>query len=46
LKKAKADLEAGLQASCGDTIQSCAQQDASRFNNPAMNEAFYNATQT
>lgn len=46
LKKAKADLEAVLQASCGDTIASCAQQDVSRFNNPAMNEAFYNATQT
>jgi PAP2 superfamily len=46
LKKAKADLEAVLQASCGDTIQSCASQDVSRFNNPAMNEAFYNATQT
>lgn len=46
LKKAKADLEAVLQAGCGDAIRSCAQQDVSRFNNPAMNEAFYNATQT
>jgi hypothetical protein len=46
LKKAKADLESVLQMSCGDTIESCAKQDVSRFNNPAMNEAFYNATQT
>lgn len=46
LKKAKADLEAVLQAGCGSTVQSCAQEDVSRFNNPAMNEAFYNATQT
>ena len=46
LKKARADLEVVLQTSCGDTIQSCAQHDVSRFNNPAMNEAFYNATQT
>jgi hypothetical protein len=46
LKTARSDLTATLQAGCGDTIQSCAQQDVGRFNNPAMNEAFYSATQT
>ena len=35
-----------LEAACGDTIAACARQDTGRFNAPAMNEAFYAATQT
>lgn len=46
LKAAKADLVTELQAGCGDAIQVCAKHDISRFNNAAMNEAFYSATQT
>jgi hypothetical protein len=46
LKAARADILAALQAACGDTVQACAAQDVSRFNNPAMNEASYLATQT
>jgi hypothetical protein len=46
LKAARTDLAAVLQAACGDSIQSCAAHDVSRFNNPAMNEASYAATQT
>ena len=46
LKAARAELTAILQAGCGDTIQSCADQDLSRLSNPAMNEASYSATQT
>jgi hypothetical protein len=46
LTAARADLTAVLQAGCGDTIQVCAQQDIGRFSSPAMNEAFYGATQT
>ena len=46
LKTARADLAAILQAACGDTIQSCADQDVGRLNNSAMNEVSYSATQT
>jgi hypothetical protein len=46
LKLARADVTAALEAGCGDTIQICAQDDIGRFSNPAMNEAFYAATQT
>jgi hypothetical protein len=46
LRTARADLAAILQAACGGTIQSCADQDVGRLNNPAMNEASYSATQT
>lgn len=45
-KSARAELTAVLQAACGETILSCAGQDVGRFNNPAMNEAFYATTQT
>jgi PAP2 superfamily len=43
---AQADLVKALEAACGDTVATCARQDASRFNAPAMNEAFYATTQT
>jgi hypothetical protein len=43
---ARADLTKALEAACGDTVQACARQDNGRFNAPAMNEAFYAATQT
>jgi len=46
LKAARADMAAILQAACGGTIRSCADEDVSRLNNPAVNEASYNATQT
>lgn len=46
VKAARADLTTALQTGCGDTIQLCANDDISRFSNPVMNEAFYNATQT
>jgi hypothetical protein len=43
---ARADLDKALEAACGDTVQACAREDTGRFNAPAMNEAFYAATQT
>jgi hypothetical protein len=43
---ARADMTKALEAACGDTIAVCARQDTGRFNAPAMNEAFYAATQT
>ena len=43
---ARADLTKALEAACGDTVAACARQDTGRFNAPAMNEAFYAATQT
>jgi len=43
---ARADLTKALEAACGDTVQACAREDTGRFNAPAMNEAFYAATQT
>ncbi|MCW6507765.1 phosphatase PAP2 family protein [Lichenifustis flavocetrariae] len=46
LNAARADLTKALAASCGDTVQACAVQDIGRFGAPAMNEAFYAATQT
>ncbi len=46
LKSARADLVAALQISCGDKVALCATNDSSRFNDPAANENFYNATQT
>lgn len=46
LRAARAEIMAVLQAACGDTIQACADHDVTRFNNPAMNEASYAATQT
>jgi PAP2 superfamily len=46
LKAARADVMAVLQTGCGDTIRICAHEDTGRFNNPALNEAFYAVTQT
>ena len=46
LATARTDLAKALEAACGDTIAACARQDTSRFNAPAMNEAFYASTQT
>lgn len=46
LKAARADLTAALEAGCGETLPSCAEQDIGRFNNPSVNEAFYEVTQT
>ena len=43
---ARTDMTKALEAACGDTIAVCARQDTSRFNAPAMNEAFYATTQT
>jgi PAP2 superfamily len=43
---ARADMTKALEAACGDTVAACARQDTGRFNAPAMNEAFYAATQT
>jgi hypothetical protein len=43
---ARADLTKALEAACGDAVAACARQDTGRFNAPAMNEAFYAATQT
>jgi hypothetical protein len=46
VERARADLDKALEAACGDTVAACARQDTSRFNAPAMNEAFYMSTQT
>ena len=46
LKAARVELIAALQAGCGDTLQSCAKDDISRFNDPAANAAFHAVTQT
>ena len=46
LAAARADVTAALQAGCGMTVVLCTAGDSSRFNDPATNEAFYNATQT
>lgn len=46
VKKARADMTAALQTSCGNTIETCASEDAGRLSHPAANETFYAATQT
>jgi hypothetical protein len=46
LKAARDDVTAALQTGCGESIKSCAGQDVGRFNNSALNEAFYATTQT
>ena len=46
MKNARSELIAVLQAGCGNTIEACAKEDTGRFNNPAADEAFYDATQT
>jgi PAP2 superfamily len=46
VKAARADIVTTLQAACGKTVETCANEDTSRFSNPAANEAFYASTQT
>jgi hypothetical protein len=46
LKAARADVTGALQAGCSDTMAICAREDIGRFSNPALDEAFYAATQT
>lgn len=46
VKAARADLQAALQAGCGDTIAACAAADTGRFSNALADEAFVRATQT
>jgi hypothetical protein len=46
VERARADLDKALQAACGDSVAVCARQDTGRFNEQAMNEAFYASTQT
>ena len=46
LKAARADVVAALQSACGNTMEVCAREDTGRFSDPAVNEAFYAATQT
>ena len=46
LADARAELVAALEKACGGKIADCAGQDQSRFADPAMNKAFYEATQT
>jgi hypothetical protein len=45
VKAARADLTVALQAGCGGSIFSCANDDIGRFSNPAMNEAFHDVMQ-
>ena len=46
LADARAELAAALEKACGGKITDCAEQDESRFADPAKNSAFYEATQT
>jgi membrane-associated phospholipid phosphatase len=46
LADARAELAAALEKACGGKIADCAEQDESRFADPAKNSAFYEATQT
>jgi hypothetical protein len=46
VKNARSELLRVLQSGCGNTIEACAKEDTGRFNNPAADEAFYDATQT
>jgi len=43
---ARADLIAALQKSCGNSVPNCADADTGRFDNPAVDKAFYESTQT
>ena len=43
---ARNDLEGALAAACGGTIAACANEDTSRFHDPAVDAAFYESTQT
>lgn len=46
VKSAGTELSTILQTGCGNTIEACAKEDTGRFNNPAADEAFYDATET
>jgi hypothetical protein len=46
LADARAELAAAIEKACGGKITDCAEQDESRFADPAKNSAFYEATQT
>ena len=46
LADARAELAAALEKACGGKITDCAEQDESRFADPAKNSAFYESTQT
>lgn len=46
VKRARADLLAVLESSCGGTVAVCAAQDTGRFSDPAHNQAFYDSTLT
>lgn len=46
LAAARHDVAAALQAGCGDTVATCARDDASRFADIAADAAFYQSTQT
>src|SRR6476659_9156163 len=46
LAAARDELTAMLEKGCGGKITDCAEQDESRFADPAKNSAFYEATQT
>ena len=43
---ARTDVQAVLQASCGNTTTVCAAEDTRRFSNAAADAAFYDSTQT
>ena len=43
---ARADVTKALEAACGKAVAACAREDTGRFSDPALNEAFYAATQT
>jgi hypothetical protein len=45
-KKGAWRAELLVQASCDNTIETCAKEDTGRFSNAAANEAFYASTQT
>ncbi len=46
MKAARASMTAILEAACGKSLHECAAEDTGRLSNPAVNEAFYNETQT
>ncbi len=46
LKAARTEFRSALAKACGGTIAACAAEDSSRFSNPAVNQAFYEATLT
>ena len=46
MEAARADLNAALQAGCGNPVEVCAREDIGRFSDPAANNAFYAVTQT